>query len=235
MSSTIWTPSAVASEAGRFAANVWRVVEAQHVAATMALLDDPAEQAILEQLLDDAKPSRRADTERLHYLLATPFRYPTTRGGSRFRATTDPGVFYAALEVKTACFEIAYWRWRFLADAVELDGLPAVAHTAFRTSIETAAVDLRGKPFTRDAQRWSAPDDYSATQAFARVARQAAVGAVLYASVRDPQHRACVALLDPAAFARRAPASAMHTWWLRVTRNSAVFRRDSTTLAASFA
>ena len=36
---------------------------------------------------------------RVHYLLATPFRYTPARGGSQFRELTDPGVFYGAESV----------------------------------------------------------------------------------------------------------------------------------------
>lgn len=111
------------------------------------------------------------------YLLAGLFRHATRRGGSRFRAETDPGVFYGTGTVRTACTELGYWRWCFLRDAVDLEHLEPVAHTAFRVAVATPVVDLRAPPFERDAVRWTHPADYGPTQAFARTARAAEVGA----------------------------------------------------------
>ncbi len=38
------------------AARPWRVVEAQHIAATMKIVDDVSEQGLLESLLERSKP-----------------------------------------------------------------------------------------------------------------------------------------------------------------------------------
>ena len=93
---------------------LWRAVEAQHVVSTMALVDSIEEQHVLERLLDETKPSIPAAAAHLHWLLFTPFRYPPPPGGSRFRGPNDPGVFYGADEIRTACAELGYWRWRHL-------------------------------------------------------------------------------------------------------------------------
>lgn len=226
MSSSTWTPPAVSSEARPWAARPWRMVEAQHIASTLKLVDDADEQDLLESLLEESKPPRPEDTDGLHYLLASPFRHGTRRGGSRFRAVTDPGVFYGAGSVRTACAELGYWRWRFLRDAVDLDQLEPVAHTAFRTAMATTVVDLREPPFDRDAAHWTHPLDYGATQAFARVARAAEVGGILYRSVRDPEPGWCVALLAPRGFAARKPERPTQTWWLAVRQDAVVWRRE---------
>ena len=94
MSPTTWTPRAVSSEAFAWRGQAWRMVESQHIAATMKLVDNRHEQDLLESLLEASKPAPSAGTAKLDYLLATPFRYPPMQGGSRFRAATDPGVFY---------------------------------------------------------------------------------------------------------------------------------------------
>ena len=227
MSCTTWTPRAVSSEARSWAAPLWRMVEAQHVASTMKIVDDAAEQDLLEKLLEDHKPPRPSNVAGLHYLLATPFRYPTQRGGSRFRSATDPGVFYGAGSVRTACAELGYWRWKFLTEAVDLDRIEPVAHTAFRVHMATDVIDLRRPPFDTDSCAWQHPTDYSATQALARVTREASIGAILYTSVRDPEPGWCAAVLDPAAFARPKPDPAMQTWWLTVQNAAVVWRRDS--------
>jgi len=49
---TTWTTPAVASEARPAALDLWRAVEAQHVASTMVLVDTVAEQAALERLIE---------------------------------------------------------------------------------------------------------------------------------------------------------------------------------------
>ena len=207
MSSTTWTPIALSSEARTWEAVAWRMVEAQHVAATMKLVDGGAEQAILEALLEAAKPPPPADTRGLHYLLATPFRYPPRQGGSRFRGPADPGVYYGAETLRTAAAELGYWRWRFLRDAVELERLAPVAHSAFG-----AALDLRQPPLARDAAAWMMhPHDYTGTQALSRAARAGGLHAIVYQSVRDAQPAWCVALLTPAAFAAPAPCGAVET------------------------
>jgi hypothetical protein len=203
------------------------MVEAQHVAATMKLVDNRDEQDLLDSLLEASKPSRASATKDLDDLLATPFRYAPRRGGSRFRAVTDPGVFYGAESVRTAGAELGYWRWRFLLDAVELERIEPVAQTAFCVSIATTVVDLQRKPFDRDAMVWQHPLDYGPTQRFAAAVREASVCGILYRSVRDPQPAGCLALLDAGGFANPAPNADRQTWFLSVTREQVTLRRDS--------
>lgn len=213
---TTWTPGAVASSRRESDHQIWRAVEAQHVASTMRLVDSLEEQRTLEALLDEAKPRLAASLEGLHYLLAAPFRYRPPAPGSRFRGPDDPGVFYGAEHVRTACAEMGWWRWRgFLAEAPGLPPLPPVGFTIFPVQVRDSSVDLRRPPLDRDRKRWMHPTDYGPTQAFARVARDADVGMLLYASVRDPQHGACAAVLRPQAFHRFQPTRAQ-TWQLVV-------------------
>lgn len=231
MSSSTWTPAAVASEARPCEGGAWRLVEDQHVAATMKLADTPAEQDLLESLLETAKPPRPPGTAALHYLLITPFRYAPPPGGSRFRGPADPGVFYGAESVRTAAAELGYWRWRFLCDAPALDHLGPARHTAFRVEVATTVVDLRVAPFDLDAAAWQHPRDYAPTQAFGRVAREAGLGGIRYRSVRDTTPAWCLALLTPDAFAAPAPDPAMQSWWLLATRERVRWRRDGESLA----
>ena len=235
MSFNTWTPLAVSSEAHDWRGSVWRMVEAQHIASTMKIVDSQAEQDLLETLLEGSKPAPPASAEVLDYLLATPFRYNPLRSGSRFRSLIDPGVFYGAESVRTASAELGYWRWKFLKDAVDLEKLEPVAHTAFRAEVSTLAVDLRQPPFSTDAAAWQHPTDYSATQAFARVAREANLGGIVYQSVRDPHSAWCMALLTPQAFAKPKPHPAMQTWWLAVHQDQVIWRRESKSMTFSTA
>ena len=233
MSSRTWTPRAVASSAApdRFA--LWRAVEAQHVVSTMTLVDTLDEQHVLERLLDASKPALPAAALKLHYLLFTPFRYAPPPGGSRFRGPNDPGVFYGADEVRTACAELGYWRWRHLLDAVELDAMPARPQTVFRARIAADTVDLRKLPFARDSDAWTHPSNYRDCQAFALTARAAQAGAIRYESVRDPLHGGCCAVLSLAAFAKPAPVD-WQTWTLSVTRARVVWQRTDTVREEAF-
>ena len=235
MSFNIWMPPAVSSEARPWQGQIWRMVEAQHTASTMKIVDNDEEQSLLETLLEGSKPAQTATASGLDYLLATPFRYNPLRGGSRFRAVTDPGVFYGAQSVRTASAELGFWRWKFLKDAVDLEKLDPVAHTAFAADVSTTVVDLRQAPFSADVRAWQHPSDYSATQTFARVARGAGVGAIQYQSVRDPSPAWCVALLTPKAFAKAKPLPSMQTWWLAVRSDAVVWRRDNDSMTFSAA
>ena len=224
MSSTTWTTREVASNAGALRHALWRAVEAQHVVSTMALVDSIEEQHVLERLLEETKPSIPAAASHLHWLLFTPFRYPPPPGGSRFRGPNDPGVFYGADEIRTACAELGYWRWRHLTDSPALATMPTKPQTVFEVKIDSNAVDLRAKPFVRDRQHWTDAGDYSGCQAFGRTVRVARVGAIRYESVRDPQHAACCAVLAPAAFASPNPLE-QQTWMLSVARDRVIWQR----------
>ncbi len=235
MSFTTWTPPAVSSEARAWSAVAWRIVESQHIAATMKLVDTHDEQDLLESLLESSKPRLTAGLSGLDYLLATPFRYSPLRSGSRFRGITDPGVFYGAESIHTAAAELGYWRWRFLQDAPDLERLDPVAHSAFSVALRTPAIDLRLPPFDADRTVWRHRSDYAGTQAFARIARHAGVGAIVYQSVRDPAPAWCVAVLDPAGFAQPTPRAGMQTWYLAVSRRAVTWRREAESMTFSAA
>ena len=222
---TTWTPRALASEARAYAHALWRVVEAQHTASTMRLVDSLDEQAALESILEQSKPALSAALRRLHYLLATPFRY-RPHGGSRFRAALEAGVWYGAEALRTALAEKSYWRLRFLLDSPGTPALKAVPHTAFQAAVRTgAAVDLTLAPLVRDAEVWTHRTSYAGTQALAVAAREAHVQIIRYQSVRDPQHGACAAVLDPAAFGRAQPR-ALETWFIAASRERVRCARD---------
>lgn len=209
------------------------MVESQHIAATMKLVDNGDEQDLLESLLESSKPVQPDNTAGLDYLLATPFRYYPNRGGSRFRAVTDPGVFYGAESVRTAGAELGYWRWKFLQDAPDLDHIEPVAHTVFRVEVATSVVDLQHPPFDVDAAVWQHPTNYAPTQQFARVAREASVGGILYLSARDPKPSRCLALLTPAGFAKSKPHAEQQTWYLAVSPQEVTPRRDTESMQFS--
>ena len=224
MSSNTWTPHAVGSEALRARRRLWRAVEAQHIASTLRLVANANEQALLERLIDQTKPPVPAEAADLHYLLATPYRYSSPIG-SRFRAPTDSGIWYGAEAQRTACAELGFWRWRFLMDCEALASIGPSPQTVFRAAIDGRLVDLTESPFKRSRAEWTHSRDYGATQLFARMAREAAIDAIRYESVRDPRHGAAVAVLRPSCFKPRKPLE-QHTWFLTVRRSAVIWQRE---------
>lgn len=120
MSSPIWTPDALRSEAAPRAGSAWRLVEAQHRVSTMKLVDTLDEQAFLEEELERTKPPGPPECRHLHYLLATPFRYGRYPGNSRFRREGySPGVCYMAEAAEAAVAETAFYRLLFFLESPE--------------------------------------------------------------------------------------------------------------------
>ena len=216
MSSATWTPAALSRERRRLAGSCWRVVESQHHASTMKLVDTVDEQAVLEQLLDDAKPPVPEACRGLHYLLFTPFRYGAPYPhGSRFRrAGLTPGVFYASETAATAIAEMAFHGLLFFAES---PGTPwpanAGEYTTFSVGYKTkAGLALTRAPLDRDRALWTAPADYHACQEFAERARSVDVDVLRYESVRDPSAKGInIAILACRVFASRRPL-ARQTW-----------------------
>jgi hypothetical protein len=223
MSSNIWTPDALLSSRIALTRECWRVVEAQHRISTMKLVDTLEEQAVLESILDESKPPIPQECRHLDYLLFTPFRYAAYPQGSRFRrAGMTPGVFYAAFDVETALAELAFHRLLFFAEspATQFPKNPA-EYTTFSVRIQTiAALDLREAPLAADAAAWMQLQDYTPCQALADAARAAAIEAIVYASVRHPAHRACVAVLRCCAFANPKPIK-LQSWRILMSRHGA--------------
>lgn len=218
MSSPIWTPAALSSEAVPLARKCWRLVEAQHVVSTLKLVDTLDEQALLENLIEETKPQIPPECRHLHYLLATPFRYGSVYPhGSRFRrAGRTPGVYYAAETVATAVAEMAFYRLLFFAESPETPWPgDAAEYTAFAASVATGrAIDLTRPPLDRDEASWTHPTDYEACQALGEAAREAGLGAIRYRSVRDPKGFN-IALLTCRTFAGSKPAD-WQSWRIRL-------------------
>lgn len=198
---------------------LWRLVESQEQVATRSLVDSLEEQALLEELLEAVKPPRVPGCERLHYLLATPFRYPPLPWGSRFGQIWEPGIFYGACALPTALAETAYYRllfWQGMS-LPPVSGVLVTQHLAF-------SADYRCRPGARlqevpwldlqDALR--DPADYGLTQALGSWLRAQGVAGFEYASARCPRAGVNVALLRPQALRSSQPVAQQH--WLCETR-----------------
>lgn len=237
MSSTTWTPAALSSEAQPLSGTCWRLVEAQHRVSTLKLVDTVEEQAILEEQIQGTKPPLPPGSERLNFLLSTPFRHGAFHpAGSRFRrAGLTEGVFYSAEEPSTAVAEIVFCRLLFYAESPDTPWPSnAAEYTAFSVAYGTAkGMDLTKGKLARDNATWTHPTDYTACQALADSARAASIDVIRYQSVRDPRRGFNVALLRVEAFAKPKPIS-QQTWHIRLSATGAQAVCEAPTAGMTF-
>jgi hypothetical protein len=220
--SEIWAACAGVAPPVRLEGLVHRLVESQEQVATNALVATLAEQALLEDLIEASKPASSHDVTRLHYLLATPFRYPPLPWGSRFGSRHEPSLFYGARAVDTALAESAYYRCVFWSGMAEPPPAPLdTRHTLFSASVETPRGRcLQDPPFADYEPILTDRRRYLATQALGTAMRAAGVEAFEYVSARDPRRGLNLALFTPAAFALPKPVELDE--WLCETRADGV-------------
>lgn len=226
MSSSIWTQCAGDSELRSLHLSPWRAVEAQHQVSTRKLVRSLAEQELLEELLEQSKPPAVGGAT-LHYLLATPFRYPPLRHGSRFGTRNERGIWYGAETRRTAFAEVAYYRFLFLAGTEADLGTLTTALTVFTVHARSSqGVDLLDPPFDVHREAIASPTSYTASQALGAAMREAGVELFRYPSARDPEGGAAVGAFTPSVFGRARPR-AIESWQCTVSPEVAEFaKRD---------
>lgn len=215
MSLTTWTPAELSCELKSYEQQAWRLVEAQHYVSTRKLVDSHAEQELLEDLIEETKPSIPEECRHVDFLLKTPFRYGSVYPkGSRFRrAGRTSGVFYASEDPNTAAAEIAFYRLLFFAESPKTPWPTNPAdYTGFSVAIASPrSLNLTKAPLNRDRAAWVDPIDYAPCQTLADAAREIGTEIILYESVRDSERRTNVAVLACAAFAQPKTLS-VQTW-----------------------
>lgn len=111
--------------------------------------------------------------------------------GARFTDGTF-GAYYCAKSLETAVAETRYHRESFLRATKEPP--QEVDMRVYAADLDAELIDLRGE---QDALgELYAPDDYSASQAFARQQRSGDADGIVYASVRD-EGGECAAVFRP--------------------------------------
>lgn len=229
MSLNIWTQCGGPSNFCRYQAAIARVVEGQHRVGTRRLCDSDEEQALLENLIDSAKPPAPGGSafSGLHYLLFTPFRYPPLRYGSRFGTRQERGIFYGAEKLATVFAELAYYRFVFLDGTAADLGPLHIELSTFRIKVRSAAaIDFCEPPFAEYGAAISSKTSYEAAQALGRAMRADDVEVFRYTSARCPDRGANVGVLSPTAFAARQPHG-LKTWLCVADRKSVeVSRKD---------
>jgi len=213
MSSNIWTQCGGKSNLRRFSLLASRIVEAQHQISTRKLVDSLEEQELLEELIESAKPPLLPGTERLHWLLSTPFRYPPLPYGSRFGTREQNGIWYGSDGAHCAFAESAYYRFVFRAGTSARLPMMTLELTAFQVRLASArAVDLTRPPFAELESVISSKTSYEATQALGLAMREAGVEMFRYVSARDPDRGINVGLFSPAPFGSRR-LSGLSVWF----------------------
>jgi hypothetical protein len=205
----VWDKCGGSGSIRRISGKAYRVVEGQHVISTRKLVDSVEEQAVLESLIEKSKPSlpEAPEFRRLHYLLATPFRYPPLRHGSRFSTRNEPAIWYGSTRIRTALAETAYYRLLFLEGTDAEIGPLVVEMTAFRTQYRTSrGVDMCRGEYERYRSTIAASESYTETQQLGASMRGAGVEAFRYPSARNPGG-ANIGLFTPRAFRSHLPES----------------------------
>ena len=167
---------------------LFRLVENQEQIATRDLVaGDLDKQAVLETLLEPSKPPRVPGTERFDYLLATPWRYPPLRYGSRFGRRFEPSLFYGGCSATTALAESAYYRWVFLFDMETHPDSLHSQHTLYQARYRSErGLRLQQPPFADYEAILTHKSDYQETQVLGSALRAVGVEAFEYKSARDP-------------------------------------------------
>lgn len=198
-----------------------RMVESQESVATNEIVDTLEEQALLEELLEKSKPNLPKATLGLHYLLATPFRYPPLNWGSRFGVRNQRGIFYGSLETRTLLHEVAYYTFVFL------NGLRAplpkplkTRHTQFSVVLQADCAVLLNDPKFDDIQsRLRHLSDYTFTQQLGSHMRELGVQAFLFYSARDPDDGLNAGVFDPSCFTGQEPRGERE-WFCQVDQSA---------------
>jgi hypothetical protein len=226
MSSSIWTQCAGDSELRTLRLSPWRAVEAQHQVSTRKLVDTLEEQQLLEELIEGSKPPD-ATRGRIHYLIATPFRYPPLRHGSRFGTRQERGIWYGAETRRTLFAEVAYYRLIFLEGTQADLGAVLTQLTAFTVRVRTDhGIDLTAPPFGAHRDVIASPVNYGPTQSLGRAMREARAELFRYPSARDAEGGVNVGVLSAHAFGVAKPRS-FETWHCTATRERVeVVKRD---------
>ncbi|MFH2006296.1 MAG: RES family NAD+ phosphorylase [bacterium] len=229
MAQSIWQRVGGGENLLEWAGEPWRVVEAQHRISTRKLVDSDEEQGLLEGLLDGVKPPVPADPgfAKLHYLLATPFRHPPLRHGSRFGSWTERSLFYGSERPETAFAEVAYYRLLFLADSEAALAPLMVELTAFRAVVASErGIDLTTGAFEGFRGSLVSRSSYRVTQALGREMREDGVELFRYESARDPERGANVGIFAPGVFQRNRPRGP-RTWYCVADEEAVEFSRKN--------
>lgn len=204
----LWEACREAAVPTRHQGELLRMVESQEQVATRELVDDLAEQAMLEQLLEQSKPPLPSSARGLDYLLASPFRYPPLDYGSRFGTRFEPSIFYGALAQSSVLAETAYYRLVFWEGMTQPppSGCLSTEHTLFAARYASdQGLSLHLPPCDDYRERLAHPKSYRDTQQLGGDLREAGIKLFVYRSARDPQGGLNIGLFDASPLVESGP------------------------------
>ena len=216
----VWQLAQGAQSIGPLTTELVRVVESQESIATLSLVDGLEEQQMLEALLENSKPGKLIP--HLHYLLASPFRYPPLKWGSRFGRTHEPSLFYGSLNIETAFAECAFYRLVFLSGlSVPFSKAVVSQHTSFSVRAHgDFGINLAIAPFSQYTNELRSTSDYRLSQQLGSAMRHAGVQIFVYLSARDNRPSALNgAVFDSSVFAASQPQK-FQAWTCHATADS---------------
>ena len=219
-----WHACLADAQPSKISGSLFRLVECQEQVATLQLVSSLNRQAALEEMLEATKPPLRKHSSRLHYLLATPFRYPPLKHGSRFGSRTEPSLFYGSHETRTVLMEAAYYRFMFwFGMTMPPLGKLDTQHTLFEANYQTKrGFKLQDQPFAAYRAALTHPAEYQASQTLGAILRGDGIQAIEFASARDPEGGINVALFTPEAFPGKKPTS-QEPWFCELTGEQVKF------------
>lgn len=223
----VWATCEGLNHIDTISGTLFRLVESQEQVATLGYVDTLAEQTLLEEMLEQVKPSYPSGIDNYHYLLITPFRYPPLRWGSRFGRTSETSLFYAGCSPATTLAESAFYRLVFLdsMEGVTEEDKIRSEHTLFSVDYQSSnGVKLHASPFNQYRTELTHPTDYSHAQQLGSEMRAAGVTAFEYESARDSNNGHCVALFNTSSFCQKSPKS-MTQWLCETSLQGASFKQ----------
>jgi len=142
---------------------------------------------------------------------------PLSRRLALSPAGPHPGVFYASVAVETAIAEAAFYRLLFFAESPATPwSVNPSQHTAFAVRYGSAKAIDSGAPAVVTAPQALDPSDRICAVPGSRgPGARGGIEIIRYGSVRDPEHRANVALLTCRAFRATDPAETQ-SWRIRL-------------------
>lgn len=209
----------------QYAKPVYRLVETQEIAATTNLVDELEEQFLLEQMLDEVKPSYRPGTEDMHYLLKTPFRYPPLKYGSRFGSRVMPSFFYAGEDEHTTLAEVAYYRFVFMSHMqLSYDKPVRSEHVMFSVKVKSAlCADLTEMSFEPLKAKLASPVSYQLSQSAGKWLVEQSIELIRYCSARyEAGHN--IAIAEPKVLRSKEPEKSQ-SWLCHSQKHKVSFTR----------
>jgi hypothetical protein len=183
---------------------VLRLVQQQGINSLDPLVDNLAQLARLEALLETSKPPLQAVGAETpsHPLLSTPFRYPPLRHGSRFGSRQHRGMFYGSRSREGSLVEGAFYALLFWDGLIDPPPAPIRRRQTLFSVLLNASRGLQLQVIPDQAAQASLRDPiaYAATQQLGGWMRDQGIEAFEYLSARSRDALVHVAVLSPAVF-----------------------------------